>query len=296
MANYMVGSGVVVSIDGRGGTSHVHLLSLGRLADKTAFKAYLRPLREIDWVVYAKEPFAGSKQVLRYLSRYTHRIAISNRRLMSADHNGVTFKYKDYRIERPARYKTMTLTNDVSFAPCRIRFMSFPVQRYSSVMLRPSVQPSLLVNGEMRRRMQLLIPHVRRAVLVGRLLERRKSEAAAFADTFDRLSAGMFLVEATGYIVHSNAAGRALLSADDLLRAAGMSFTHRASPYRVSTGAPRPTDSTPSCSDAPFSVGCGASVITARWLRSRQPKTKMPNGPTASARASSESKVGSSTE
>ena len=78
-----------------------------------------------------------------------------------------------------------------------------------------------LVNGEMRRRMQLLIPHVRRAVLVGRLLERRKSEAAAFADTFDGLSASMFLVEATGYIVHSNAAGRALLSAGDLLHAAG---------------------------------------------------------------------------
>jgi putative transposase/transposase-like zinc-binding protein len=83
-----------------------------RLADKAAFKAYLRPLREIDWVVYAKEPFAGPKQVLRYLSRYTHRIAISNRRLLSADHNGVTFKYKDYRIEGPARYKTMTLTTD----------------------------------------------------------------------------------------------------------------------------------------------------------------------------------------
>ena len=57
-----------------------------RLADKAAFKAYLRPLRKIDWVVYAKEPFAGPKQVLRYLSRYTHRIAISNRRLLSADH------------------------------------------------------------------------------------------------------------------------------------------------------------------------------------------------------------------
>ena len=83
-----------------------------RLADQAAFKAYLRPLRQIDWVVYAKEPFAGPKQVLRYLSRYTHRIAISNRRLLSADHNGVTFKYKDYRIEGPARYKTMTLTTD----------------------------------------------------------------------------------------------------------------------------------------------------------------------------------------
>ena len=78
-----------------------------------------------------------------------------------------------------------------------------------------------LVNNEMRRRMQLLIPHVRRAVLVGRLLDRRKSEAAAFADTFDRLSAGMFLVEATGHIVHSNAAGCVLLSAGELLYAAG---------------------------------------------------------------------------
>jgi len=83
-----------------------------RLADKAAFKAYLAPLREVDWVVYAKEPFAGPRQVLRYLSRYTHRIAISNRRLVSADENGVTFKYKDYRIEGPARYKTMTLATD----------------------------------------------------------------------------------------------------------------------------------------------------------------------------------------
>jgi len=80
-----------------------------RLADKAAFAAYLRPLRKIDWVVYAKEPFAGPRQVLRYLSRYTHRIAISNRRLLAADRNGVTFKYKDYRIDGPARYKTMTL-------------------------------------------------------------------------------------------------------------------------------------------------------------------------------------------
>src|SRR5258708_7246355 len=80
-----------------------------RLADKAAFRAYLRPLRKIDWVVYAKEPFAGRRQVLRYLSRYTHRIAISNRRLVSADENGVTLNYKDYRIEGPARYKTRTL-------------------------------------------------------------------------------------------------------------------------------------------------------------------------------------------
>jgi hypothetical protein len=83
-----------------------------RLADRAAFAAYLAPLRKIDWVVYAKEPFAGPEQVLRYLSRYTHRIAISNRRLLSADENGVTFKYKDYRIEGSPRYKTMTLATD----------------------------------------------------------------------------------------------------------------------------------------------------------------------------------------
>jgi hypothetical protein len=82
------------------------------LADKAAFRAYLKPLRKINWVVYTKRPFAGPKQVLRYLSRYTHRVAISNRRLISADENGVTFRYKDYRVEGPARYKTMTLATD----------------------------------------------------------------------------------------------------------------------------------------------------------------------------------------
>ena len=79
------------------------------LVDAAAFEAFIAPLRGIDWVVYAKEPFAGPEQVLRYLSRYTHRIAISNRRLISADANTVSFKFKDYRIEGPARYTSMTL-------------------------------------------------------------------------------------------------------------------------------------------------------------------------------------------
>jgi hypothetical protein len=60
-------------------------------------------------VVYAKRPFAGPEQVLAYLSRYTHRVAISNSRLISADAGGVTFKYKDYRLDGPERYTTMTL-------------------------------------------------------------------------------------------------------------------------------------------------------------------------------------------
>jgi hypothetical protein len=85
---------------------------LGPLADRAAFTAYLKPLRNSDWVVYAKEPFAGPRQVLRYLSRYTHRVAISNRRLIAADQNSVTIKYKDYRLDGSARYKTMTLATD----------------------------------------------------------------------------------------------------------------------------------------------------------------------------------------
>jgi hypothetical protein len=80
-----------------------------RLVDTAAFKAYLAPLWATDWFVYAKRPFAGPEQVLAYLSRYTHRVAISNSRLISADASGVTFKYKDYRIEGPDRYKTMTV-------------------------------------------------------------------------------------------------------------------------------------------------------------------------------------------
>ena len=71
------------------------------LADKTTFKRFIAPLRRIKWVVYCKAPFAGPKQVLRYLSRYTHRVAISNRRLVAADHAGVAFRWKDYRIDGP---------------------------------------------------------------------------------------------------------------------------------------------------------------------------------------------------
>ena len=79
------------------------------LADKAAFKAYLAPLHRTQWFVYSKRPFAGPEQVLAYLSRYTHRVAISNRRLIAADATGVTFRHKDYRIEGPGRYRTMTL-------------------------------------------------------------------------------------------------------------------------------------------------------------------------------------------
>lgn len=79
------------------------------LADRAAFDAFLQPLRKIDWVVYAKEPFAGPKAVLAYLSRYTHRVAISNSRLIRMDSRSVTFRVKDYRVNGPGRHTTMTL-------------------------------------------------------------------------------------------------------------------------------------------------------------------------------------------
>jgi hypothetical protein len=79
------------------------------LVNARAFTAYLAPLRSSDWVVYAKRPFGGPTEVLRYLARYTHRVAISNRRLISLDHRGVSFAWKDYRLEGPERYKQMTL-------------------------------------------------------------------------------------------------------------------------------------------------------------------------------------------
>src|SRR5437899_934939 len=79
------------------------------LAEPRAFATFLAPLRKVEWVVYAKKPFGGPQAVLTYLSRYTHRVAISNRRLISADETSVSFKWKDYRIEGPDRYQTMTL-------------------------------------------------------------------------------------------------------------------------------------------------------------------------------------------
>ena len=79
------------------------------LVDAEAFARYLAPLRKTEWVVYAKPPFGGPEQVLAYLSRYTHRVAISNHRLVSADANTVAFRWKDYRIKTGERQKVMRL-------------------------------------------------------------------------------------------------------------------------------------------------------------------------------------------
>ena len=82
------------------------------LVERHAFAAYLAPLRKAEWVVYAKRPFAGPQAVLAYLSRYTHRVAIANSRLIAFDDNAVTFRWKDYRAKGRERHKVMTLASD----------------------------------------------------------------------------------------------------------------------------------------------------------------------------------------
>jgi hypothetical protein len=86
--------------------------SMAHLADRRAFLRHLAPVRKKRWVVYAKAPFAGPEAVLAYLSRYTHRVAISNHRLIAFDQSGVTFRYKDYRRNGADRQQVMTLAAD----------------------------------------------------------------------------------------------------------------------------------------------------------------------------------------
>ena len=82
------------------------------LIQADAFAHWIKPLRKIEWVIYAKRPFTGPEAVLAYLSRYTHRVAIANSRLLAFDGQGVTFKWKDYRSKQRFRHKTMTLKTD----------------------------------------------------------------------------------------------------------------------------------------------------------------------------------------
>ena len=86
--------------------------NLAPLAERCAFLRHLSPARKKRWIVYAKPPFAGPKAVLAYLSRYTHRVAISNSRLIRFDDDGVTFRYKDYRRDGSDQQQVMTLSAD----------------------------------------------------------------------------------------------------------------------------------------------------------------------------------------
>jgi hypothetical protein len=132
---------------------------LAHLSDAAALRAYLAPVLQADWVVDVRPPFAGPAAALAYLSRYTHRVAISNHRLIRHDHTGVTFKWKDYRAKDCVRYRPMTLTTDefirrflIHVLPKgfhRIRhygLLASPVRRKNLALLRDAlnvVQPDL---------------------------------------------------------------------------------------------------------------------------------------------------------
>ncbi|MBV9533736.1 MAG: transposase [Bradyrhizobium sp.] len=85
------------------------IAGISRASRRRQFKRFVAPLRHTKWVVYCKASFAGPKQVLRYLSRYTHRVAISNRRLVAANSEAIAFRWKDYRVNGTDRWKTMLL-------------------------------------------------------------------------------------------------------------------------------------------------------------------------------------------
>jgi hypothetical protein len=137
------------------------------LQDLAVFRRYLAPLRSAEWVVYAKPPFGGAHQALAYLSRYTHRIAISNQRLLAIDNGEVTFQWKDYRSQDRNQSRTMTLT-DVEFIRRflihvqppglpRIRYFGFLANRYRREKLAlcrqliAAAAPGLLPDAEQCR-------------------------------------------------------------------------------------------------------------------------------------------------
>jgi hypothetical protein len=103
-------------------------------------------MRACEWVVYAKRPFAGPKAVLAYLSRYTHRVAISNQRLISLDERGVTFRWKDYRVDGRTRNKTMTLAADEFVRRFLLHVLpaGFHRIRHYGVLANPSRRENLL--------------------------------------------------------------------------------------------------------------------------------------------------------
>jgi hypothetical protein len=96
----------------RDGELEFHKGVLAEFSDPEAFRQYLEPVRHIEWVVYMKPPCGSAKQVIDYLGRYTHRVAIGEQRLLSRENGQIGFLYKDYRSSEPQRSRTMTLEAD----------------------------------------------------------------------------------------------------------------------------------------------------------------------------------------
>jgi predicted RNA-binding Zn-ribbon protein involved in translation (DUF1610 family) len=145
------------------------------LADADAFRNWLAPMRRCEWVVYAKRPFAGPEAVLAYLSRYTHRVAISNSRLLALDERGVTFRWKDYRAKGRTRYKAMTLTPDEFMRRFLLHVLPGGFHRIRHY--------GLLANGNRRHNLatvrRLLVPPASNTIAVCDAAEANTEPAAA---------------------------------------------------------------------------------------------------------------------
>ena len=120
--------------------------ALEHLADAPAFEAALAPLRRIEWLVYAKRPFAGPEQVLAYLARYTHRVAISNHRLVAVDDTHVAFTWRDYRDA--ARAKRMVLDANEFIRRFLLHVLPDGFQRIRHI--------GFLANGHRRAKLDLI--------------------------------------------------------------------------------------------------------------------------------------------
>ena len=107
----------------------------------------IKPLRKIEWVVYAKRPFSGPEAVLAYLSRYTHRVAIANSRLLKFNDQGVTFKWKDYRSKQRFRHKSMTLTTDEFIRCFLIHVLPGGFHRFATMDYSPTHDDATTSNG-----------------------------------------------------------------------------------------------------------------------------------------------------
>jgi hypothetical protein len=134
------------------------------LVKRDAFTTYLASARKAEWVVYAKKPFGGPEAVLAYLSRYTHRVAISNSRLIALDHKGVTFKWKDYRAEGRARQKTMTLATNEFPRKAGARSMRRSRRRIQHPAPIGSLAHSQVSNVE---KVRIVCGHVERCIQTG---------------------------------------------------------------------------------------------------------------------------------
>src|SRR3979490_261349 len=136
------------------------------LADARAFAAYLAPPRRAEWVVYAKRPFGGPQAVLAYLSRYTHRVAIANSRLIACDRNSVTFRWKDYRAEARDRQKVMTLAATEFIRRFLIHVLPQGFHRIRHAGLLPTAPPADNI-AQARRLLDVQATHPEAAVTCG---------------------------------------------------------------------------------------------------------------------------------